>query len=360
MLACPAQRPKDTFERFSVLSILFLQLLNWGPIMYLPFALPFAFLMDQRHGCQRAMWIGTLLVLAGAVFRCLATDASTTSIAFLHTGYICNAIAGPVAMALVSKLAEDWCVRCNTHFCIWLTLLHACAWHCRFPPHERATATAIASEANILGSALSFILGPNIATDSTMQQLMVRTHPHIHNQTYMRCNIYIVVLQLYNYIGLATCAFCAICTFAYFPSKPPTAPSKSACTSTPPTHTHAPSPMLILPHYAGKRPIHHCYSLSAAAHSDAGFSCGAFVKALKSMCSNKDFIVLCLAYGLGCGMSSGWSNTLNMNLDALHYGEQLAGWIGFANTIGTCNNQRNTFSKLLIHVMLQLATWVVC
>lgn len=104
---------------------------------YLPFAIPAAFWLDQRTGLKWATITNIVLVTLGVVLRCFARDASTLSIALLHVGFILNAIAGPVAMGAVSRLAEDW-----------------------FPVAERGTATAIAAQVSHLNSMVALASAP--------------------------------------------------------------------------------------------------------------------------------------------------------------------------------------------------------
>ena len=99
-------------------------LLNYGPIFYCVAMLPVMWSID-RHGIRPMTLAGIALVLAANAMRCFANDASALSIGIVHVSFILNAIAGPAAMAIPSKLAEDW-----------------------FPAHERTTATAISALGN--------------------------------------------------------------------------------------------------------------------------------------------------------------------------------------------------------------------
>jgi FLVCR family MFS transporter len=91
---------------------------NYGCIFFVLFAIPFMWTLD-RHGIRPAVFIGIFCVLVSAVLRCMANDSSTTSVVFIHLSYMLNGMAGPVAMAVPSRLAADW-----------------------FPAEERTTATA--------------------------------------------------------------------------------------------------------------------------------------------------------------------------------------------------------------------------
>lgn len=245
----------DTFSALYNVSGDTVQLmLNWGPIWYLPLAIPVAYWLDQRSGLKWSTMLFLVLVVLGVVLRCLARDNSTLSIVLLHIGFSLNAIAGPCAMGAVSRLAEDW-----------------------FPATERGLATAVAAQANIFGTAIAFLVGPYVVDEDTMAKL-----------------------QLYNYIGLGFCATTLVASLVYFPVQPPSPPSLSA---------------------------------ASQSHGSSAFTPAKLWAALWDMCRNKDFIILCLAYGITCGMASGWNSTLAINLQALNYGQDQAGWIGFATVI---------------------------
>lgn len=92
------------------------------PIFFIPMTLPFAWWLDQPNGLRGCTLVGFALVVGGCICRLVATTQQPWSIALLHLSYVFNAVAGPVAMGCVSKVAENW-----------------------FPAAERATATAIAA-----------------------------------------------------------------------------------------------------------------------------------------------------------------------------------------------------------------------
>lgn len=156
--------------------------LNYGAILFLPIALPVGWWMDARvNGVRHNLWIGTLLVLVASIARCLATDASSKSVALLHLSAILIALAGPISMSAVSSLSEMW-----------------------FPPRQRALATSVAAISNGLGSTLCAVVGPQVAGTTFAS------------------------LQTYNYLMLGLVAFNTACIFAYFPARPPSPPSRTA------------------------------------------------------------------------------------------------------------------------------------
>ena len=113
-------------------------LLNYGPFVFLATAIPYALAMRASPSGLRASIVTAIAcTAASAVVRLGCRDAGAASMAALHISFILNAAAGPPAMACVTQLTELW-----------------------FAPAERATATAIAVEANVVGAALAFIAGP--------------------------------------------------------------------------------------------------------------------------------------------------------------------------------------------------------
>ena len=158
--------------------------LNYGPIFYLLCAFPVMWHMD-RYGIRGTVWSGILLVASSNVIRCFANDSSTRSVIFLHLSFILNASAGPAAMAVPSKLAEDW-----------------------FPPSERTLATAVAALGNQSGT---LILSLAIAA--------VWPNPTKHDNLCL--NIFLAALSLLNVAA----------ALVYFPSHPPVPPSASASIS---------------------------------------------------------------------------------------------------------------------------------
>lgn len=125
---------RTTYTDFYALSGDTVQLLlNYGPIFYLAFALPVSAHLD-RFGIRFTVLSGVALVLASCVLRLFANDASPASIALIHASFILNAAAGPAAMAVPSKLANDW-----------------------FEPHQRTTACAIAALGNQSGALVLYL-----------------------------------------------------------------------------------------------------------------------------------------------------------------------------------------------------------
>lgn len=232
-------------------------LLNYGAIFFVPFAVPFAWWMDRPGGLRVTVVTSLALVAAGAALRVAAPlDGSRTAVGMLHVSYILNDIAGPVAMSACTRVSEGW-----------------------FPLHERGLATAIATEANILGSAAAYLVGPAL--------LAAAASPAAG-------------LAAYHWLAAGMCAATLLGAIVYFPSHPPTPPTRSA---------------------------------GSAAAAEARFTLPAFGAALRALAANRSFLVLAAAYGLSGGGAAAWGGTLNLNLGRAGFDQTSAGLVGCAGTL---------------------------
>jgi len=156
-------------------------LLNYGPIGWFVTCIPFSWLMD-RQGCRLSVIISIWLIFLSQVARCFAWDTSMLSISLLHISFLLNAFAGPVAMAAVSKLSEDW-----------------------FSIKERTFATSIMAEANNCAGVLIWIMVPLLVNNQDLTSVMN-----------------------FNYVLVGISGVTVIMGHIYFPAHPPTPPSASA------------------------------------------------------------------------------------------------------------------------------------
>lgn len=163
-------------------------LLNWGPIIFIPFLPLTSILLNRHDGLRHGIVLLAVADFIAALSRVLPLIIVSTSspkfnsisLPFVHFGQILNAACGPLVMAPVSQLS-----------CLW------------FAPHERTRATTIAIFANNFGATFGFVINP----------LVVKAPSHVPH-------------LLYLHLGLAFIA--CVLTLLYFPSKPPTAPSAAA------------------------------------------------------------------------------------------------------------------------------------
>eukprot|EP00854_Cymbomonas_tetramitiformis_P005962 gene5962-7167_t len=127
------------------------QLLNYGPLLFLLVAPFTSWLLTRPSGMRYTVLLGAFLVFAGSIVRIVPTWAFTEHNRcagegrwLLHLGQILNALSGPLVISPVSRLSALW-----------------------FPAEQRAGATAIAQVANGFGSAVSWFLGPWLASTAS-------------------------------------------------------------------------------------------------------------------------------------------------------------------------------------------------
>lgn len=161
---------------------------QWGPICYLVAAWPTSYLLDER-GLRSTAIISSGMLFAGGLCRCVHHATDNTGTILVHTGQIFNGLVGPVAMSIAPPLSAQW-----------------------FSPNERVLATAIAATANYGGTAVFFALGSVCVPPGPPDQV--------------RDNLWKLMLGMCVFSG----ALFAACILT-FPSKPPSAPSRSATVS---------------------------------------------------------------------------------------------------------------------------------
>jgi FLVCR family MFS transporter len=234
----------------------FVQLLvNIGPIVYVPLSLPLALWMDRPGGVRPSVVLGVTLVVAGHVLRTLAFDGGALSTALLVLSYVLNAASGPVAMGAVGRLSEAF-----------------------FPPDQRATATAVMAEANLLGVAGAMLFGPLIVQAAVPAEMAA-----------------------YNYAILGVLAPLQLAVLVYFPEAPAAAPSASAA--------------LLKEHD----------------RSAGAMSLAAQLASVRALLASPSFVVLCCAYGFATGMFGSWATVLSINLSECN--PLWVGWLSFSMTV---------------------------
>ncbi|XP_010135856.1 PREDICTED: disrupted in renal carcinoma protein 2 homolog, partial [Buceros rhinoceros silvestris] len=205
------------------------------------------------------------LMVLGAGLRCIPVSDLEIRKKLIHGGQLLNGLAGPTVMNAAPFLSTTW-----------------------FSPDERATATAIASLLNYLGSAAAFLVGPLVvpSPNGTSHLLLLSQS----NTEHIKDRIEAV---LYAEFGMVSLIFSA--ALAYFPSRPPFPPSVAA---------------------ASQR-------LS-------------YRRSFCRLLSNFRFLMIALAYAIPLGVFSGWSGVLDLILTPVHVSQVDAGWIGFWSIVGGC------------------------
>ncbi|KAI8504226.1 Solute carrier 49 member 4 [Branchiostoma belcheri] len=175
-------------------------LTNWGPIAYIPLAVPFSWLMDVK-GLRISVIVTAFLVFAGTAIRCVTAMYMGAATWLMNIGQCLNGMAGPVAMSAPAVLSAAW-----------------------FPHEQRATATAIGTILGCLGGAGSFIIGPLIVRSRAANH----THTGHHNVSGFLLEE--VIRPSKNETEFALSAAIFLATIIYFPDKPPTPPTLTAAT----------------------------------------------------------------------------------------------------------------------------------
>ena len=192
--------------------------------------LPVCMLMDKK-GLRFYLLTCSMMFVVCTGIRCLTLE-STPLLWLSYTSSFIFGIASSVPFSGPSLVSAVW-----------------------FPPHQRTTATTLASTFNYLGFALSFLFGPLIvtvphysidtndynsngtavnATDSLTRGNMNATHSqsgivinttvrNVNNIDNLRTGIRAL---MFTHLGLAVSLL--ILTLIYFPARPPTPPSYAA------------------------------------------------------------------------------------------------------------------------------------
>ena len=191
--------------------------------------LPVCMLMDKK-GLRFSLLTCSMMFVVCTGIRCLTLE-STPLLWLSYTSSFIFGIASSVPFSGPSLVSAVW-----------------------FPPHQRTTATALASTFNYLGFALSFLFGPLIVTDPqysidtndynsngtavnatdslTKDNMNADSQSEIVNTTTVKIVNNIDNLRtgiralMFTHLGLAVSLL--ILTLIYFPARPPTSPSYTA------------------------------------------------------------------------------------------------------------------------------------
>lgn len=295
-------------------------LVNWGPIMFIVFTFPQAWLID--HSLRSATLLLAALVTASGWVRvasAYANDTSTVTV-LLHVAQALNASGGPIAMGAVSRLSQLW-----------------------FPAHQRSFATAVAAEFNMAGVAIAFVLGPALAPEGGSEGLSA----------------------LWWSLAVPPSAVLLV-ALLHFPDAPKTAPSRSAqlqrddaasrgaplskAGSAAAKAASMAEPLLLA--QQDEEGAEEAATANAASRSGAALGaaivvavgdahagpgppsgiCGWFSR-MRALLGNFDFAVLAAGYAASAGIYSGWGPLLSINLRSVHVSESVSGWIGFSATM---------------------------
>ncbi|XP_035677341.1 solute carrier family 49 member 4-like [Branchiostoma floridae] len=174
-------------------------LTNWGPIAYIPLAVPFSWLMDVK-GLRISVIVTALLVFAGTAIRCITAFYMGAATWLMNIGQCLNGMAGPVCMSAPAVLSAAW-----------------------FPHEQRATATAIGTVSLKLYCSINLYARiPDEFVDATC----VITEFALSAALFLATVIYVTCVV--TEFALSSALFLA--TIIYFPDRPPTPPTLTAAT----------------------------------------------------------------------------------------------------------------------------------
>ena len=206
----------------------------------------------------------------------------------VHLGAIFNSIGAPVAMALGPLISAVW-----------------------FPPHQRATSTAIASLAPYVGTGLAFIIGPLLVPDvgnhsntigKSIDYIKLRNNMSHKQLMYLKEQVMHLM-----YIEFAAAALILLAIIVYFPTKPKFPPSVTAT-------------------------VHRLN----------------FKHGFKRLLHNKQFWLVLFINGIALGVWFGLMSILDLNLSQFGIREKTAGWLGFGASMAG------------IAAGISLSMWVSC
>ena len=217
----------------------------------------FVFSILFLAGLRISVLLCSASVAIGCCLRILSSEPDVAT-PLIHMGQFVIGIGGPVAQSSATVISSTW-----------------------FPANQRTTATAIASLAAYVGTAISFVIGPSFVTDVEHLNITSATRQHVIQKVGGE-----IMNLLYLEFGLA-CLFFILVLFT-FPAKPPSPPS------------------------------------TTAALERLNFTHG-----LKQLFSNPQFQLIAFLYGITTGVYSAWCSDLALNLTAYGIDNNEASWFGF-------------------------------
>ena len=208
-------------------------------------------------GLRIAVLLCSASIAVGCGLRIISSEPDTAT-PLIHIGQFVIGLGGPVGQSSATVISSTW-----------------------FPASQRTTATAIASLAAYVGTAISFVIGPGFVTDIENLTVNSTTHDHVVRKVGKE-----IMNLLYLEFGLG-CFFFILVLFT-FPAKPPLPPSTTA----------------------------------ALERLD-------FTKGLKQLFQNPQFQLIAFVYGITTGVYSAWCSDLALNLSAYNINNDEASWFGF-------------------------------
>ena len=164
-----------------------------------------------------------------------------------------------------------------------------------FPPHQRTTATAIASLSSYVGAGMSFIIGPLLVPDvgnhsrigHSIDFKEIRHGMNASQLSYLKSKVMNLM-----YIESGATALLLLVVILHFPKKPKVPPSLTATVS----------------------------------RLDFQVGCQCLLR-------NKQFLLLLFINAVTAGVYNGWLSILDLNLSQFGIRQEAAGWLGFGASV---------------------------
>ena len=215
-------------------------------------------------GLRIATLLCSACIAVGCCLRIISSDSHVAT-PLIHMGQFVIGLGGPVGQSSATVISSTW-----------------------FPPHQRTTATAIASLAAYVGTAISFVIGPRMVTD--IEKFRVNATNSSYGDITKQISKEIMNL-LYLEFGIGCLLFFLV--LFTFPAKPPLPPS------------------------------------TTAALERLNFKQG-----LKQLLKNPQFQLIAFLYGITTGVYSAWCSDLALNLSAYSIDNDEASGLGFWAVVG--------------------------
>ena len=241
----------------------------------------------KKIGPRRVTLISAVMILTGALLRCIPVEDEQTQKIIQIIAMLCNGFGGAYLNFGGPLVSELW-----------------------FPTAERTTATAIASVATYLGGALGFIIGPTVVGNPTTMEAAKRA-----------------IYRLY-YGEAGVCLLCFLMCLCYFPNAPVHPPSEAAAAK---RETERMSDMQQndnVSTYSG-------YTEESFTQPRVMPTTGLSAYFTRSSAAWK-YWCISLCMGLPLGIFQGWSSTMFSCLKPLDVTESEAAWLGFFTTAAGC------------------------
>jgi len=186
---------------------------NWGSIAFLVFMVPILYMQDisLRYTVLLSSGLMALATTLRCIFLVFPHISNGNFTVLCHISAILNGIAGIVVTAGPAAVSAAW-----------------------FPPQERVTATSISQMLNNIGGGLSFLIASVMVRSPTTNSTNSNTTSSIPSTPFTNTSSSISVsdtesdLQYYLIALTGPAIAIFLLTLLYFPSKPPSPPSRSS------------------------------------------------------------------------------------------------------------------------------------